>query len=108
MLRISMLCVTHVCACVPASHAVQLSVCPAVLCLRARSCQTLRIILQAEGPNGVWFRPREAVVRRLVEKQEDGVYVVLFHSVDVRTSRASDALPGELLAVTVDYSSLTK
>jgi hypothetical protein len=58
------------------------------------SCQTLRIILQAEGPNGVWFRPREAVVRRLVEKQEDGVYVVLFHSVDVRTS-PSDALPGE-------------
>jgi hypothetical protein len=36
--------------------------------------QTLRIALQAEGPNAALFRPREAVVHRMLNKQEDGVY----------------------------------
>jgi len=49
--------------------------------------QTLRILLQAEGPNAVWFRPREAVVRRVLRKEEDGVYVVLFSSTDNALTR---------------------
>ncbi|KAF8072532.1 EDR2L [Scenedesmus sp. PABB004] len=43
--------------------------------------QVLRIQLQALGPIAAWFRPREAVVQRVLKKEDDGVYVVLFSSV---------------------------
>jgi hypothetical protein len=54
--------------------------------------QTLRIVLQAEGDNSTYFRPREAVVHRMLRKEEDGVYAVLFHSQE----ESQDFLPGEL------------
>jgi hypothetical protein len=62
--------------------------------------QTLRIALQAEGPNAAWFRPREAIVHRMLNKQEDGVYAVLFNSVETDadgSSMPSDLLPGECM-----------
>jgi hypothetical protein len=52
--------------------------------------QVLRIIIQAEGPNGAWFRPREAVVQRVVRKEGDGVYVVLFSSIDSPAAAVRD------------------
>lgn len=61
-----------------------------VLCRVMPCCvvpQTLRILLQAEGPNAAWFRPREAVVRRVLRKEEDGVYVVLFSSTENALTR---------------------
>lgn len=59
--------------------------------------QTLRIVLQAEGPNAAFFRPREAIVHRILNKQEDGVYAVLFYSVESEADSSSmpaDLLPG--------------
>lgn len=55
--------------------------------------QTLRIILHAEGPNSAYFRPREAIVSRMLKKEEDGVYVVLFHSIDTAVANSRSSLP---------------
>eukprot|EP00878_Enallax_costatus_P008828 GHUV01009228.1.p1 GENE.GHUV01009228.1~~GHUV01009228.1.p1 ORF type:complete len:613 (+),score=153.59 GHUV01009228.1:207-2045(+) len=52
--------------------------------------QVLRIQLQALGPTAALFRPREAVVQRLLKKDEDGVYVVLFSSIDTADSSTQE------------------
>ncbi len=46
--------------------------------------QVLRVRVQAPGLLGQWFRPRECVVQRLLKKEEDGVFVLLFSSRQVR------------------------
>lgn len=52
--------------------------------------QVLRIQLQALGPLANWFRPREAVLQRLLKKDEDGVYVVLFSSIETADSHTQE------------------
>ncbi len=47
----------------------------------AANPQVLRIVTKAAGMVGHWFRPREAVVQRVLRMEEDGVYVLLFGSV---------------------------
>lgn len=48
---------------------------------------------------GRYFRPREAVVQRMLKKEEDGVFVVLFSSMDTfddkrKTRQAAGDLDG--------------
>jgi hypothetical protein len=49
------------------------------------------------------FRPREAVVQRLLKKEDDGVYVVLFSSVDTYDARNAFAHEGTCCAVLTVY-----
>uniref|UniRef100_A0A383VGR2 Protein ENHANCED DISEASE RESISTANCE 2 C-terminal domain-containing protein n=1 Tax=Tetradesmus obliquus TaxID=3088 RepID=A0A383VGR2_TETOB len=56
--------------------------------------QVMRIQVQALGKTAALFRPREAVVQRLLKKEDDGVYVVLFSSVDAYDARAALAHEG--------------
>jgi hypothetical protein len=57
----------------------------------------MRIQVQALGKTAAMFRPREAVVQRLLKKEDDGVYVVLFSSVDTYDARTALAHEGEEL-----------
>jgi hypothetical protein len=61
--------------------------------------QVMRIQVQALGKTAAMFRPREAVVQRLLKKEDDGVYVVLFSSVDTYDARTALAHEGALLAL---------
>jgi hypothetical protein len=54
----------------------------------------MRIQVQALGKTAAMFRPREAVVQRLLKKEDDGVYVVLFSSVDTYDARNAFAHEG--------------
>ncbi|KAF6263208.1 hypothetical protein COO60DRAFT_1635423 [Scenedesmus sp. NREL 46B-D3] len=56
--------------------------------------QVMRIQVQALGKTAAMFRPREAVLQRLLKKEDDGVYVVLFSSVDTYDARNAAAEQG--------------
>lgn len=52
------------------------------VCVAPTIIQVLRIQIQASGSVGRYYAPREAIVQRLLKKEEDGIWVVLFSSVD--------------------------